>query len=90
VVRLIDPPLRPPATPLEHRLISILKKAGPVSYENLVKTVADELYAEELRKGGGLLDIGLFGGRLFNGDVIQELKAADGTLWEIKPERDTI
>jgi hypothetical protein len=30
------------------------------------------------------LDIGLFGSRLFNGDVIRELKAGDGVLWKIE------
>ena len=90
VVRLIDSPHRLPATPLEHRVVSALKRAGAVSFENLVKNVADELYAEELHKGSGVLDIGLFGSRLFNSDVVRELKAADGILWEIKHERGTL
>jgi hypothetical protein len=49
-----------------------------------VKRVAADLYAEELRKGASVLDIGLYGDRLFNQDVVRELKAADGILWEIK------
>jgi hypothetical protein len=84
VVRLIDPPRRLPATPIEQRLITTLKKAGPVSFAKLVKNLSGDLYAEELRKGAGVLDIGLFGSRLFNDDVARELKAANGTLWEIK------
>lgn len=83
VVRLIDSPRRPPESPIEQRL-QIMLKAGPVSFEQLVNHVAAELYKEELRMGAGVLDIGLFGSRLFNGEVIQELKAADGILWEIK------
>ena len=51
-----------------------------------MKTVAEEVYAEELREGSGVLDIGLFGGRLFNSDVVRELKEADGVLWEIRRE----
>ena len=90
VVRLIDSPHRLPATPLEHRVVSTLKRAGAVSFGNLVKTVADELYAEELHKGSGVLDIGLFGSRLFNSDVVRELRAADGILWEIKNEREIL
>ena len=88
VVRLIDSPHRLPATRLEERLISALKEAGSISFASLVKTVAADLYAEELHKGAGILDIGLFGSRLFNGDVIRELQAGDGTLWEIKQERE--
>ena len=90
IVQVIDSPPRLPATPLERRVVSTLKRAGAVSFENLVKNVADELYAEELHKGSGVLDIGLFGSRLFNSDVVRELKAADGILWEIKDERETL
>jgi len=90
VVRLIDSPPRLPATPLERRVVSTLKRAGAVSFEDLVKNVADELYAEELHKGSGVLDIGLFGGRLFDSDVVRELRAADGILWEIKHEWETL
>src|SRR5262245_2244207 len=87
IVRLIDSPHRPPATPLEHRVISTLKRADAVSFGDLVKAVADELYAEELHKGSGVLDIGLFGSSLFNSDVVRELQAADGILWEIRNDR---
>jgi hypothetical protein len=90
VVRLMDSPRRLPGTPLEQRVISTLKETGPVSFANLVKTVAGEVYAEELRKGSGVLDIGLFGSRLFNSDVVRELKAGDGVLWEIKHEREIL
>ena len=86
----IDSPQRLPATPIEHRLISALKKVGVISFEKLVKTVAADLYAEELRKGAGVLDIGLFGSRLFNDDVVRELNAGDGILWEIKSERKSL
>jgi len=65
-------------------------KAGPVSLAKLVKRVAEDLYTEELRKGAGVLDIGLFGGRLFNRDVVRELNAGDGFLWKIEEERDIV
>ena len=87
VVRLIDAPRRLPATPIEQGLVSTLRKIGPVSVASLVRTVAADLYAEEVRKGAGVLDIGLFGSRLFNGEVVRELKAGDGGLWEIIQER---
>ena len=90
IVRLIDFPRRLPATPVEQRVMSTLKKTGTVSLEKLVKTVAGELYAEELRKGAGVLDIGLFGNQLFNNDVVRELDAGNGVLWEIKQERKSV
>ena len=91
VVQLIDSPRRSPVTPIEERLAAALKKAGrAVSVANLMKTVAADLYAEELHKGAGVLDIGLLGDRLFNRDIIRELKAGDGILWEIKQEREIL
>jgi hypothetical protein len=57
-----------------------------ISFDKLVKIVAADLYAEELRKGAGVLDIGLFGSRLFNNDIVRELEARDGVLWKIKRE----
>jgi hypothetical protein len=88
IVRLIDSPRRSPATQIEQQLMSALKRVGPVSSANLVKTVAADLYAAELRKGAAVLDIGLFGGRLFTRDIIRELHAGDGILWDIKPEKE--
>jgi hypothetical protein len=87
VVRLMDLPRRLPGTAVERRVISTLKEAGPVSFAKLVTTIAGEVYAEELRKGSGVLDIGLFGSRLFNSDVIRELEEGNGVLWEISPAR---
>jgi len=86
VVRLIETPGRLPETPIEQRLAAALRDTGAVAFTSLVKTVAADLYAEELRKGAGALDIGLYGDRLFNQDVLRELKTGDGILWEI--ERD--
>jgi len=90
VVRLIESPRRLPTTPIEQRLVSALKEAGPVPVSSLVKRVAAELYADELRGGAGVLDIGLLGDRLFNRDIIRELKAGDGILWEIRQEREIL
>jgi hypothetical protein len=84
----MDMPQRPPVTAFEQRVISKLTETGPVSLTNLVKTVAGEVYAEELRRGSGVLDIGLFGSRLFSSDVVRELEGGDGVLWEIIRERE--
>lgn len=85
-VRLIESPQRLPETAIEQRLMSRLKETGPVSFSSLVNAIAADLYTDELRRGAGVLDIGLFGSRLFTGDVVQELKAGDGILWEIEQE----
>jgi hypothetical protein len=83
-VRLIDPPQRLPETVIEQRVSSRLRRSGPVAFSVLVNEIAAELYTDELRNGAGVLDIGLFGSRLFSGDVIRELKAGDGILWDIE------
>jgi hypothetical protein len=88
VVRLIDSPRRVSPTPIQQRLITTLEKTGAVSFASLVHAVSEDLYAEELRMGAALLDIGLFGSRLFHNDVIQELRAGDEILWQINKERD--
>ena len=89
-VRLIESPHRLPTTPIEQRLVFVLKEVGPVTVAGLVKRVAAELYADELRGGAAVLDIGLIGDRLFNRDVVRELRAADGVLWEIKGEWESV
>jgi hypothetical protein len=90
VVRLIDSPTRLPATPVEQRLASVLKETGDIPVTSLVKRVAAELYSDELRRGAGVVDIGLIGDRLFNRDVIRELSAGNGILWEISQQRKNI
>jgi hypothetical protein len=87
VVQLIESPLQAAATPLQRRLIFTLQAIGGGSFTGLVQAVADDLYAEELRMGAGVLDIGLFGRGLYHQDVIRELWAGDGTLWQISKER---
>jgi hypothetical protein len=90
VVRLIDSPRRLPETPIEQRLACALKETGSISVAGLVKRVASELYSDELRQGAGVLDIGLIGDRLFNRDIIRELNAGNGILWEIKQQRESL
>jgi hypothetical protein len=87
-VRLIEPPPRGPATPVECQIVSALKSAGVVSYDRLVQGVAEVFYTEELRRGAGVLDIGLLGSRLFTREVIGALDAANGILWEIISNTD--
>jgi hypothetical protein len=82
-VRLLEAPRRGPETLIEEQLAARLR-AGPIPRSTLVAAVAAELYRDELSKGAGVLDIGLFGSRLFSGEVIQALKAANGILWEIR------
>jgi hypothetical protein len=84
MVQLIDSPRRLPTTPIEQRLSSALKEAGPIPVALLVKKVAAELYGDELRKGAAVLDIGLIGDHIFNRDIIRELDAGNGILWAIK------
>lgn len=87
IIKLLESPHRAPQTPIQQALIAALKEAGRPSLDALVKRVSGELYRDELHKGAAVLDIGLFGDRLFNRDIIQELRAGDGIFWEIKAER---
>jgi hypothetical protein len=88
LVRLLDSPRRTPQTPIQQAVVAVLKEAGSSSLAVLVKRVSGELYRDELRKGAAVLDIGLFGDRLFNRDVVEELRAGNGIFWEIKPQRE--
>jgi hypothetical protein len=88
VVRLLDCPSQPTGSPVQQRLLAALNRSGAASVSSLVHAIAQDLYIEELRMGAGVLDIGLFGSRLFHNDVIQELWAGDGRLWQIGKERD--
>lgn len=87
-VRLMHAPKRLPQTAIEQQLMSTLQEGGTISLSRLVNAVATDLYTNELRKGAGVLDIGLFGSRLFTGEVLQELEAGDGILWVIEAGRD--
>ena len=72
-----------PRTAIELQIISILKEAGAVSHDQLVQRVARDLYEGELRRGAAVVDIGMFGSRLFEPEVALSLRAGDGTIWEI-------
>ena len=89
-VRLLDPPSRLPITPVEQLAICRLKGTGSMPLNQLVALVAKDLYRKELRAGAGILDIGLFGSRLFTRDVNRELKAGDGILWKIKQAKGNV
>jgi hypothetical protein len=79
------PPRRPPETPLERRALDRLDRNGREPLLRLATELAREAYGEELRRGGWVLDIGLYGPELFLGEVLTELRRADGVLWEIVP-----
>lgn len=74
---------REPVTPVEQLAVSVLTSKGAMPLHTLAGQVAAELYRQELRKGAQVLDIGLFGSRLFLRDVINEIEARNGTLWRI-------
>jgi hypothetical protein len=83
-VRPIEPSLRQPATDIERLAVAALKQGSTSSLGSLVNHVARELYREEVARGAGVLDIGLFGPNLFINDVAFELRAGNGILWYIE------
>jgi hypothetical protein len=89
-VRPIPGPLRPPRSVTEHSALALLHGQAAVPFETLVQRVARELYASELRHGGSMLDVGLFGPTLFVSDVAREILAADGILWRIDSSTDRV
>ena len=83
IVRLVNTRRREAVTVIELQIVSMLKEAGSVSHDHLVQRVARDLYEGELRRGAAVVDIGLFGSRLFEHEVVETLKHGDGALWEI-------
>lgn len=83
IVRLVNTRRREAVTVIELQIISMLKEAGSVSHDHLVQRVARDLYEGELRRGAAVVDIGLFGSRLFEREVVETLKHGDGALWDI-------
>ena len=87
-VRLLQQAGRSPRTAIESVIIAVLGDEGAIAYQQLVRRVADRLYHEELRRGAGASDIGLFGSRLFDREVVAAIKAGAGELWKISSEME--
>lgn len=85
-VRLLQQAGRLPHTAIESDIMSVLRDEGIISYQELVRRVADRLYHEELRCGAGASDIGLFGSRIFDREVIAAVRAGAGVLWKISSD----
>lgn len=83
-VRLLEAAPRPPVTPVERLAVSTLRREGAMPLPALAQLVASDLYADALRHGAWVIDIGVFGRDIFAPDVARELKAANGILWEIE------
>lgn len=83
-VRLIELPLRIPATEAETFAIDLLRAEKAIDYRLLVSRIAEFLYRKELRAGGWAVDIGLFGKPLFIAEAGRVLEAGNGELWEIE------
>ncbi|MBI2088992.1 MAG: hypothetical protein HYT78_09655 [Deltaproteobacteria bacterium] len=84
VVQLLASPSRQPESSVERLTIALLRQEGPTPFPALVERVAREVYLDEIRNGAWVTDIGLFGPGLFVPDVVRELEAGNGVLWEIK------
>jgi hypothetical protein len=70
-------------TLIEAQIVVALDETGNISHDNLVRRVAEELYQGELRHGAAVIDIGIVGSRLFERDVIETIRAANGVLWKV-------
>ncbi len=83
-VRLLDEPVRAPVTAVERLAVATLREEGAMVVRTLAERVAAPLYRAELRQGAGVLDLGLFGWRLFVREVTHALESADRILWTIE------
>jgi len=82
ILRPIAEPKRP-ATAIEKVVVDTLSQQRALTFETAVASVAESLYRDELRAGGWMIDLGLFGNRWFLDDARRLLWAGDGELWQI-------
>jgi hypothetical protein len=64
--------------------MGMLQLDSAIPLHVVVHRVAGELFKQEVAAGGWLVDLGLFGSTLFVPEVLKEIQAADGTLWQIR------
>ena len=57
VVQPVAAPRSAPSALIAQRIAATLDKAGLLSFDTLVETVAEELYQQELRYGASVIDI---------------------------------
>jgi hypothetical protein len=84
-VRLMQSGGRRPADSVEQMIRNFLCQEGPKDVAKVVKRVAMRIYQDELRQGARLLDIGLFGAKLFEPEVAKALRSGMGVLWTDDP-----
>jgi hypothetical protein len=87
-VRLLEPAVAASIGAVEQTTLGMLKEEGEAPLDALAERVASELYREELRQGGWVVDLGLVGSELFIPEIIRSLKARDGVLWRIITDSD--
>lgn len=75
---------RKPITTFELWIVSVLDARGAALYGELVKSVSDRMYVEAIRQGAAVLDIGLFGAKLFYAEAAAILERGDGVYWAIR------
>lgn len=75
-----------PTTLVEKLTIAILQRETIIPLHLLVQRVADELFHQELDDGAWVLDLVMFGSALFVRDVSSEIRARNGSLWQIEKQ----
>jgi hypothetical protein len=71
---------------VQQLILGLLDRQGPTAFDELVKQVAEQIYHEEVRRGAGVLDVGLFGPKIFCCEIAVELRAGNGVTWKIEEE----
>lgn len=83
-VQLIQSPARTAERPVERMIVDLLDCEGPMNCAEIVERVAKQIYRDELRCGAAVLDVGLFGAKLFESEVVAALKTGVGVLWTVE------
>ena len=64
-------------------ILALLRRAGRMRLDALVRDGAEMLYRSELVRGGANVDLGFFGPGVFVPAICGALNAGHGRLWEI-------
>lgn len=71
----------------EERLVCrLFRTEGPCTVSEIVQRIAQEMYNEELKHGGGVADIGVFGPRLFERDARALVECMRGRCLSVEGE----
>ena len=85
----LDAPARRPVVDIDLWILSVLQAHESMTLSDLVARVADRLYHDAVRDGAAIVDIGLFGAKLYHPEAAAVVSRGDGRWWTIEEVRST-